>query len=62
MARRPRFEHIQEGEPYYPPMREHALEQCCDCGLVHRTRYEVEDRRGRKVTGVRVKITLWRDG
>lgn len=54
-----RYYQVEEGVPYYPTLRTH-MESCCDCGLVHKVRYEIEDRAGNRLAGARLRITAWR--
>ncbi len=58
MSRR-KYLQVVDGIPYYPSKRGHR-EQCCDCGLVHRVNFHIEDKDGKPIRGARVRITAWR--
>ncbi len=54
-----KFHHLEDGESYYEDQGIN-YEECCDCGLVHRVRYEVHDSNGKRIKGARVHLTAWR--
>lgn len=54
-----RYHQVTDGESYYEDQG-FNYEQCCDCGLVHRVRYEVHDSGGKRIKNARVHLTVWR--
>lgn len=54
------FHQVVDGVSYYVK-RPFDFEQCCDCNLVHKVKYEVVDQEGNAVVGMRIRLTVWRD-
>jgi hypothetical protein len=49
--KKPRFTKIKDGEWFRPKMRGHLM-KCCDCNLVHRMNFRIQEGR--------VEIQAWR--
>lgn len=54
------YEQAHDGEWYQVALREANYDQCCDCGLVHKTRYRVVDKTGKNIRGSRILTAAWR--
>ena len=52
--KRRRYQQVIDGEKLIYNTDATHLEQCCDCGLVHRLKYKVID-------GKTIEIRVWRD-
>ena len=52
--------HVADGSPYYVGNLREWYDQCCDCGLVHRVRYQIEDEDGDEIDEARLRIWAWR--
>lgn len=55
----PRPTQFERGVPHVPTT-EFFYEECCDCGLVHRVRYEAVDGDGKVIPQAKVRVTYWR--
>lgn len=53
----PPFPEIKEGVPY--EVSKVFYEECCDCGLVHKTKYEAF-LDGKPIKGAEIRATCWR--
>jgi hypothetical protein len=54
------YEQAYDGEWYQLALRAYNFDQCCDCGLVHKTRYRVVDKAGKDIPGSRILTVTWR--
>lgn len=54
-----RADDVTSGEPYIEDADQQHYDECCDCGLVHRIKYEVLDAEGKVLKGTRLRITTW---
>lgn len=49
-------EQVIDGVPYNP----YKYEECCDCGLVHRVKYEALGEDDKPIKDAKIRITAWR--
>jgi hypothetical protein len=50
---------VVDGSPFYIPNLKEHYETCCDCGMVHRVKFRIEDANGDPVKGARLKQWAW---
>ena len=55
------YEQAYDGEWFQLVLNGDNYDQCCDCGLVHRTKYKIVDKDGRVIRGAKLMNVVWRE-
>lgn len=54
-----KFFQVHDGDPWFEDQG-YNHEECCDCGLVHRVRYLVFTKDGKRIRDAKIQVTAWR--